>query len=816
MGLLTKRAGVGDDFKKPFERSMAQLGWNHIKEQAPQLLDHVVGFQLVERADDENERAVGAFGFKVGNLELAIPVIYNNGEVDGYQTLWVKNSDIVVPAKDKWVNYLISKQARDLGDPVPGTRTQLRPSSPDLRTLSYPSLTKYSSVHGGWDPVPCSYDPNDLADWAVPFATAWKEGKVLTKAATQKTTMTERLCGAHEEFFKYACDLYRHYPSYRMLLEKLGGADLLRRAGERLLEARPHVQGAPILDLFGKVAGYLPPMATPTGILPLFPQAAPPTPAFPKEAVMHVFEDMSLADNEAASRWKEEDKKKLLEDGYVIRDSRDDKQKKVLVETTVETQSPTETGIYEIVDHQGDFVRCFVGFGGTTDKGECRSAIVWPIDKSTRPILSDPKKLIAKSQPGSQVELEDFIKGLPDAKSAKGDAYMVFVTTGDKPTVSGMFRPYHTHKNGVSFRGHFADMPIQGRALEWNQASKSLFSHTIREGFSSLGSGWNTAPPDYNVRILETDTPTASRQISVKDGVVFIPASAKVLITDDSSPASGPMDRPDNAFVPGDYDDMRRKSLEKTASFAIWNNGEIHVKTAAWQRVLTPRDAHFWLVKGAGLSLDDAQKVLERMRSTRGQIERWHVKAADQPMPMADRGHTAPAFPDPLQYQEDNPFGSSYMVQPSQLQEIPQPEYGAGETDPSMYDMTQPPTAPSMQGMQLGQSGMADSDEDRLDTASMLSLVRGINKDNLTSGTGRGLLPSLMGTMDEVGKTLIKINYKPDAFEERYGAEDMPELKSGLQNLFDQLGDTSIFLAEKRVDPFGIDDRDLNLGRVAG
>lgn len=60
-----KRAAIGGDNETQFEQSFSSLAYSYIKDKAPKVLDYLVGFQLVDRNDD-NTKAVGVFGAKVG------------------------------------------------------------------------------------------------------------------------------------------------------------------------------------------------------------------------------------------------------------------------------------------------------------------------------------------------------------------------------------------------------------------------------------------------------------------------------------------------------------------------------------------------------------------------------------------------------------------------------------------------------------------------------------------------------------------------------------------------------------------------------
>ena len=63
-----------------FERTFADLAYARLRDKAPSLLDYLVGFQLLDKNDDET-RAIGVFGFKVGSEWVYAPVFFIYGEL---------------------------------------------------------------------------------------------------------------------------------------------------------------------------------------------------------------------------------------------------------------------------------------------------------------------------------------------------------------------------------------------------------------------------------------------------------------------------------------------------------------------------------------------------------------------------------------------------------------------------------------------------------------------------------------------------------------------------------------------------------------
>ena len=130
---LFKRADLGGSPEEGFEQAFSSLGYAHIKNVVPRLLDFMVGFQLVERNND-NTKAVGVFGFRVGDQWLYCPVFFLNGDLKGHELLFWKDQDIFLPLKENWVNYILGRKPHILGEASEKTPYQMGSLMPDLYT----------------------------------------------------------------------------------------------------------------------------------------------------------------------------------------------------------------------------------------------------------------------------------------------------------------------------------------------------------------------------------------------------------------------------------------------------------------------------------------------------------------------------------------------------------------------------------------------------------------------------------------------------------------------------------------------------------
>jgi hypothetical protein len=138
---LAELGGDGQD--QPFEQAFSNLAHAYLRDKAPSLLDHELGFQLLDRNTD-NTKAVGVFGFKVGSQMLFAPVFFLQGDLKGHELLYIKEQDIFVPMKENWLNYILNRKPNILGNSVTRSTAELGVRQPDLNRLSR-SPWKYAS-----------------------------------------------------------------------------------------------------------------------------------------------------------------------------------------------------------------------------------------------------------------------------------------------------------------------------------------------------------------------------------------------------------------------------------------------------------------------------------------------------------------------------------------------------------------------------------------------------------------------------------------------------------------------------------------------
>lgn len=166
---------------RTFEQSVAELAVNAVKSKFPELLDYALAFQLVDRSEDDT-KAVGFFGCRIGELLLYVPIFFVKGDIKGTDLGYIVEEDRFIPLTEDWINSLIKKKTFTIGEKAPEHRRHLGITGPDLRRLRIPPMdSKVASARRIPVRIKTEYDPNDpLTRHAVQmFKTAQRVQKQL-------------------------------------------------------------------------------------------------------------------------------------------------------------------------------------------------------------------------------------------------------------------------------------------------------------------------------------------------------------------------------------------------------------------------------------------------------------------------------------------------------------------------------------------------------------------------------------------------------------------------------------------------------------
>lgn len=122
--------------QRQYEDDFGSLAYQFVQDRAPALIPYLLGFEVVDRNED-GSKAVGIFGFKVGDDFYYVPAFFLNNQVRGVDLILNKKTNQFVPLSEKWIDFIINKHAVSIGGPA-DDRVRETMRNPDLTFVQRP------------------------------------------------------------------------------------------------------------------------------------------------------------------------------------------------------------------------------------------------------------------------------------------------------------------------------------------------------------------------------------------------------------------------------------------------------------------------------------------------------------------------------------------------------------------------------------------------------------------------------------------------------------------------------------------------------
>lgn len=798
-----KSAAIGGEQEGQFEQAFSSLAYAYLKDKSPRLLDFIVGFQLVDRNED-NTKAIGIFGFKIGEQWLYAPVFFLNGDMKGHELLYIKNQDLFVPLKENWVNYLISRKPHVLGESSPQRTHELGGLMPNLSKLSRPPMGSKSAS---------ARDMPLIDSWALPMLpvmAAFQTKQAFDTAHEALKTQLDlgRFLRLSPALAKMAYErAYLRYPAIKVGFDKFYGPDFFKTViadAEKSAEVRS-------TDLVGRVK-----KAGTNYVLP--PKKPKPSPFLipPKEEekvehpiksgalrVIHLRDHLKVAetmavDEEAPSGFKrnkpqltEAEREKLLNDTVLIKDERDPSSVSIAYNTQVKMDitNPSETGLYEVLEKPGAFNEMLVIHNPQDGQGRRSFAVVLRKSSPRNWANIHPTNLWVKQcDCPVKADFVKYVDGLDGVKSMeKGGTYVAIAANG---AGTCPFTITETYDGGVY-------------KVDWKNYAR--YDQERPNGLPALERSTDPyySPYDQIIRINERE----GCSLRSNNGQLSIPAAYKIIKVADPpkpkknddlvamchpsscTPSSGSADEP---IQPGSIGDIQALLHEKTAQLKIHDlgAGEVFLTSPRGTQQLDKQAALISLVTEHGFDEATSRQLLKEANELLycNRAATFRVKYAS---PFLQPGPGAPAFPEPWMGVEQNGNNSVNAIYP-QEEFLPVPELDSHLTDPSTYD---PFFEPDHGAMQVAQQASNAGQKEVFDASMISGMLKAVRQDSLVDR----YLGDLMKALDKIARILFMFYWHQEEFEDRYGKQDLPELEDSLRNAFEMLGDVVLFLKEKSV-----------------
>lgn len=833
--IKTAEIGLGND--SSFEKALSDIAHAYIKDKAPKLLDFELGFQLIEKNED-NTRAVGAFGFKIGQHLILCYVFFLNGQLKGHDMLHIKEQDLIVPLKEKWINYLLGRSSVSIGKSTDRNLSELGVSSPFLRQIKFPPY-KYGSAkeaHAklpGWlnealnelsylVTVSPGYDPkfNKLATVLEDFIKDsdseiyYQLNRICYSYPLVKKAFIEYYPSIHN---KIACSTKKnkHSCKFKAIMrnkfkhKKEGSILSFLDNVDNIDKTAP---GLTIIDLDANI--------------------------IEKNGKMR-----KLADSDFDNLSMEE-KGKLLLDRFIIKyDSDSDVKTKVKYDKPkvydatmpVVLINPTETGLHSVLIKPGVFKKCLILVNPISGAGEHNLCTVIDIpevsdkDNSDRSYFNTTIKNVWVRDSSSRFEYQKWFDSLPDnlnsIPTTKTDSVYVIIGPNGEATLPFRFiheypdseKPGEIEEYTVSF------LPsITTGSGDTSTILFSKFNSPSRKALSGIGGTGYTGDifkALSSQRIILTHKKGSRLRALGSD--LIVPKGFKLLKIENSSSEQNEKSEFYSAnptisrFVDEEkrknpsYNDPKKAPKRRITPMMLGRLLDLHLMLLS-----NGKDIDLEYYSDSNIKLNDQQydkkgayiKLAKEYNLHPDQIDALMQKAKFNPIkifvksgeirvnPMVANAPNAPPIPDLLPSSDDimPPAGANTQV-PQELL-LPVTSTRAMDRNLDNPENLFDPTVPDQKALQIAQQAAQMGQKEVFDVSILSNLLR-MSDDELLIDR---YLPDLLTGMDRLGRLRLIMYWHGDIFSKRYGQDKLAAIEDLLKSAFEQIGDIYLELKNKQ------------------
>jgi hypothetical protein len=749
-------------YDSSFELKFSQLADSRLQEKVPSLYPYRVGFQLIDKNEDDT-KGVGVMAFVLDGSWLYAPVFFIKGNLKGMELLYVKNKDLFIPLKDSWISFVKKGEAATLGEGK--DRQQVRSKKPDMIHLMLSPQEKISKEQDSL------IDKDTLC-------------MMMTKLEAVQRDLTTELPKLGKESFQefvrsmekdaaFAEAIFKFYKpeDLRKIAEKIDDVNVEDASGKsedqktRDVKVEQDSAEAPkssIIDAaIAKSKGNTNVVKEEKILLEAEPNEAsrsddndepkaPPINAN-KETVtkekspIGTVQVVTSSKDENAKGLSDKEKEILMRDGVFVKDDRSSTT--TVFNTDVKNYSftnPTESGIYDVLLADGKTSPMLIvfpnthfkkveishsGFRANAERRVCPNPEVAVID------LSEPKEfrmIKVKEILGVPTQRLDEtvynkVKNIPEFTrktylSNKSSCYLVM----DKKRNACVVRfPWD----------------LDGR-MRYNKDSDSL-------------------PVDHEHACIKFTGNDG--KLSVQRDMLYIPAGA---VGFPCTQASAPFMLGNvNTFL---FNMKKTAGLEDMKIYSDRNGFAITVgneKKSTQKMNLSKTAALIYLVKDQAISAPLAKKMLK--------------EASDNlMMPKSKR------------------YLLKYAANTNDIYELQTGQPGESRRTAQKAPLEQANKLMPAQALRTATNASNEGMKEVLDTSVLASLVGTSHSMELMGS----YLTDLTKAMDKVGRMLFLYYWHNDEFKDQYGAQELVELEESLRDVFDSVGDLVLFIREKSVD----------------
>lgn len=786
--------------EQTFERSMAEMSLAALKSKAPALVDYVMGFQLVEKNEDDT-RAFGFFAFKIGKQWVYGPVFFLTGEVKGLEMMYVKEQDLFLPMEEGWVNYLIKRKPHVLGAPQDQSNSdRLGISQPDLRLLVRPpQATKLGAARDQWlvDEIERSIGyGTKVAESLQPVAEALSTVKVSALPERMQLPHVLAANGWTDDFLQQC----KQEP-------KLAQAVLQYYSVDDFLQAEE------------KVAATAP---------------IPATDSEPPKPVLIMDRDDAASDLGRAKWLTEEEKKQIMRGNVVMRDSRPEEETRKVYrfESTYGLENPQEGGLYDMLTTDGGMAKVMIlkprviGHGGAANV----RLVVDPVKNVFR---FDPSTDLYTGHKYMRDEFETYLS--EHGQEITDDAFTLSADLSDKdrwdtthivvgPNGEAII-PFRVQQKFQSVDGNTTLM-VEPTFVEY--ASNDQVGHERREERSFLpfegvlhdehglldiayngeqnyrSQPGNSYRLNDRYRIILTDKPL--RRPVAKGSTLLLPRNAGFKVFRVRQSESAEID-------PGTTADLFL-NIEKTAEqVKLYSDGlHLHVTSdSGTVRARSEKQAYDLLCNKLGVGAEEARKIYKEAKAQQtSRTARYWVSRLTQKQAAEKQAGPFDVAMVNRSYRQDPWIDAN--IEESFGDITSQPAEYASPTDPRVYEHNKGENnyhQVYQRDIQMINEAAQSGQKDVFDASALGALIN-VNDINQSLDEYSA---DLVKALDKLGRTLFLMYWHQEEVQDRYGKQQVTDLEDNVRSTFQSLGDVILDLKQKSpVDSDAFGRGILNVG----
>lgn len=782
---LRKAAEAGPSTHQQFSESFASMAFTFLEERAPSLREFMVGFQVVDKGDDGNN-AFGVFGFELPSRVVQIPVFFIDGQVKGFQLLFIPAQQLFTPLHEGFVQRLINTDAMKNGVPGPVYGDMSGMADPQSVAGQIPQVIKraeFLQKHSSHTPRPWAVKMgvyNSVATWlsnkqaAEQFADVVKTGTYKSAACDLDYYLTRS-----SDHLAEAVDLALKFPVLRRAMDADDSVRMTKLASVAQENDRIAAVVAGRTQFLDRAESGIS-----RGGIGKKAQDLTRKPAL----VFHFDPQLPrfLASTEV-SRYQE----KIAANGLYVEDNRS-------VDKLAEaTEIPTSEDLTSDQPYQPSKVKLL------DQAGKPREAMYFPsrfcyaskgtsllITTNNNSVAATAGQVVVVGNPDdNQLKFEDFGKEISSTLE-KGKLYIVC----DKHlNVYGPFYVDDVVADGI----YRIDVPGFTRR-EFNYNMPVAVSESGRRQVDQL------ILNSEHTSLSFTDS-VASNSLGL-ELALFVPTDARILEikaepADDDWSRDNP--RPEIDFSPMTFESMSAKDIAKMTVAMQKSAAAGYYKIAG--RQLTKRAALITLIQGFKLTEKSAEAVLNSL--TVDKLRHFVFKdAATQQMMMEDPSAIFPQLEGPVGHSDSSRV--PYVIDAPEQGSETIPNAMADSQDPMMdgYEDVEEghPTLPGNSGAMGGgmpaiptaaQQVMGSGMQGPMDVTALASIVANSRIDSAISQASGQILRG----NSEIGQLLLLFYAQTSAFEDVYSENNMQSLEDTMLNAFDANGDLYLRLKQTNI-----------------